>query len=130
MSQYPPRARDWFTVDELAYLRASRLGRLATVDQTGAPQAKPVSYAVTMNGNGIDIVGHRITASAKWRNIVRDPRVAFVVDDPGDGTYDGVSGIEIRGRATLHDSSTDPSETARIRIHPDRVLAWNLPPVA
>lgn len=123
------RNRDWFSPLELNYLRNNRLGRLASIGGDGSPQNKPVSFTVTEAGDAIEIVGHNLEASAKWRNIERDPRVAFVVDRLGEGTMSTVSGLEIRGRATLIGSQHSPTGvgTARIRIRPSRILAWNLP---
>lgn len=118
----PPRARSWFTARERAYLDASKLGRMATLGRDGSPQVKPVSIHLPPDRDIVIVMGHDLDRSAKWRNLDRDPRVAIVIDHLGDGTYSSVNGIEIRGTATLA-NTTHPA----IAIHPYRILAWNLP---
>jgi NADPH2:quinone reductase len=124
-----------FTDVERAYLRALHLGRLATIGPSGAPQVNPVAYWVDDRAETIDIGGPALSDSQKFRNIEADPRVSFVVDDiarpeesVGPGGQRG-RGLEIRGRAEtlvveeplMHGFSNDV-----IRIHPRRVIAWNI----
>ena len=87
-----------FTPAELAYLRSQKLGRLATVGPDGAPQVRPVGFAVDAETGTIDIIGRDNPATQKWRNVVRDGRVALVVDDlaPGGGWHPRA--VEVRGR--------------------------------
>src|ERR1700722_11824494 len=67
--------------DVIAYLESQRLGRLATVDRTGAPQNNPVGFRYNPELGTIDIGGRNMGASRKYRNLAANPRVAFVVDD-------------------------------------------------
>ena len=124
-----------FTNVERQYLRTQGLGRLATIGPDGAPQNLPVAYWVNAADETIDIGGPALGDSQKFRNIKADPRVSFVVDDiappeesVGPGGQRG-RGLEIRGRAEtlvveqplMHGFTNDV-----IRIHPTRVIAWNL----
>jgi pyridoxamine 5'-phosphate oxidase family protein len=119
-----------FTPAEIAYLRSQKLARLATIGPDGAPQVRPVGFALDEATGTIDIIGRDNPATQKWRNIVRDGRVAFVVDDlaPGDGRRPRA--LEVRGRAeALPDAFSPAFPGARpgvIRIHPERVLAFGI----
>ncbi|HKF91638.1 MAG TPA: PPOX class F420-dependent oxidoreductase [Acidimicrobiia bacterium] len=124
-----------FTVAERAYLRTQHLGRLATIGPSGAPQVNPVAYWVNDGAEAIDIGGPALRESQKFRNIQADPRVSFVVDDIatpeeslGPGGQRG-RGLEIRGRAetfVVEQPLMDGFSNDVIRIHPRRVVAWNL----
>jgi pyridoxamine 5'-phosphate oxidase family protein len=70
-----------FTPEEIAYLQSQRLGRLATVSEKGEPHVVPVSFRYNPEQDSIDIGGHNIVSTKKYRDAVRYGRVAFVVDD-------------------------------------------------
>jgi pyridoxamine 5'-phosphate oxidase family protein len=70
-----------FTEQELEYLSGQRLGRLATVDSAGNPHVVPVGFRYNPGTDTIDIGGHDVANTAKWRHAERHSRVAFVVDD-------------------------------------------------
>lgn len=113
------------------YLTEHRQGRLATVGPDGAPQVKPVGYRYNTETGTIDISGFNMERSAKYRNIAVRPQVAFVVDDAiGEGA-ENVRFVEIRGPAQ---QITTPTPAAAgvsqhiIRIHPRRVVSWNVDP--
>ncbi|MEU5807695.1 MULTISPECIES: PPOX class F420-dependent oxidoreductase [unclassified Streptomyces] len=122
------REFEGFSEAELAYLRSQPLGRLATVDATGQPQANPVGFFTQEDGT-ILVGGLAMGTTKKWRNLQGNPRLALVVDDLVSTRPWRVRGIEIRGRATLevgpHALGAHFSPEV-IRIHPDRVLAWGL----
>ncbi len=59
-----------FTAAELAYLRDQPIGRLATVGRHGDPQIRPVGVHLSPDEAGIDIVGHALASTQKWRNAV------------------------------------------------------------
>lgn len=124
-----------FTDTERDYLFRQPLGRLASLNPNGAPQNHPVTYRLNADTGTVDIGGPWLGSTLKFRNVTADPRVSFVVDDmatPEESVGpDGQTGrgLEIRGRAEillgerpLMDGFTDEV----IRIHPRRVVAWNL----
>jgi pyridoxamine 5'-phosphate oxidase family protein len=119
-----------FTDAQIAYLRSQKLGRLATIGPDGAPQVRPVGFAVDAGTGTVDIIGRDNPGTQKWRNVARDGRVAFVVDDvaPGGGWHPRA--VEVRGRAEILPDSTSPafpgSRPGVIRIHPERVLAFGI----
>ena len=70
-----------FTPQEIEYLGSQRLGRLATVGANGDPHVVPVGFRYNPDTDTIDIGGHNIVATKKYRDALRYGRVAFVVDD-------------------------------------------------
>ncbi|MFE9632153.1 PPOX class F420-dependent oxidoreductase [Streptomyces sp. NPDC006463] len=117
-----------FSEAELTYLRSQRLGRLATVDATGQPQANPVGFFPQEDGT-ILVGGMAMGATKKWRNLQRNPRLALVVDDLVSAHPWRVRGIEIRGHATLEvgPHTLGPHFSPEVvRIHPDHVHTWGL----
>lgn len=124
------------TEPEQLFLSAQHYGRLATIGRNGAPQIKPVGFSYNETLGTIDIAGFNMAASAKYKNVQVNPRVAFVADDvpaPEDGAA-GVRFLEIRGVAetvTAVPGSGQPDPESHlapeiIRIHPRRVLAFNV----
>nr|WP_145486489.1 MULTISPECIES: PPOX class F420-dependent oxidoreductase [Streptomyces] len=117
-----------FSAAELSYLRSQRLGRMATVDPQGRPQANPVGYRLQDDGT-ILIGGYAMGTTKKWRNLRENPRIALVVDDIVSVDPWRVRGVDIRGTAELlvgpHELGPQLSEEV-IRIHPERVLSWGL----
>jgi pyridoxamine 5'-phosphate oxidase family protein len=113
---------------ELAYLREQRLGRLATVDGEGRPQANPVGFFLRADGT-VDIGGYAMGATKKWRNIAANPNVSLVVDDIASVQPWRVRGVEIRGVAEQvvgpHEHGDRMSEEL-IRIRPYKVYSWGL----
>jgi pyridoxamine 5'-phosphate oxidase family protein len=70
-----------FTSAEIAYLQSQRLGRLATTNEKGDLHVVPVAFRYNPETDTIDIGGHNIVPTKKYRDAVRHGRVAFVVDD-------------------------------------------------
>ncbi|MEV8546642.1 PPOX class F420-dependent oxidoreductase [Streptomyces sp. NPDC051572] len=117
-----------FTEAERAYLTSQRLGRLATVDPQGQPQANPVGFFPQADGT-ILVGGYAMGTTKKWRNLGKNPKVALVVDDIVSVRPWKVRGIDIRGEAELlvgpHELGPHMSEEV-IRIHPRRIHSWGL----
>jgi pyridoxamine 5'-phosphate oxidase family protein len=114
---------------EVNYLASQRLGRLATVDSSGAPQNNPVGFRYNPELGTIDIGGRAMGASRKFRNLAANPRVAFVVDDLASIQPWQVRCVEIRGHAEAltGESPLVPGMSGEIiRIHPDRVISFGL----
>ncbi|HLZ61416.1 MAG TPA: PPOX class F420-dependent oxidoreductase [Ktedonosporobacter sp.] len=70
-----------FTSAEVEYLQSQHLGRLATANEQGDLHVVPVGFRYNPEHDCIDIGGHNIVASKKYREALRHGRVAFVVDD-------------------------------------------------
>jgi pyridoxamine 5'-phosphate oxidase family protein len=120
-----------FTEKEIEYLRGQPLGRLATVGSGGAPHVVPVGFRLDGENGTIDIGGHGMRGSKKWRDLLANPRVAFAVDDLASVDPWTPRGIEIRGRADLQDEGGeqrfgDGWDSAWLRIVPQRITSWGI----
>lgn len=108
------------------------LGRLATIGPRG-PQSHPVTYQVAAEAGAVDVGGPDLASSQKYRNARADPRVSLVIDDVapgpvGPGGQRG-RGLEIRGEVEivyLDVPHQDGFSVEVMRIHPRRIVAWNL----
>lgn len=121
------------TEAERAYLATQILGRLATIAPDGAPQNNPVGFRYNADAGTIDIGGHNLGASRKFRNVQANGRVSLVVDDLVSVQPWRVRGIEIRGHAEALVDQPSPGMgfgNEIIRIHPRRVLSWGIDPEA
>ncbi len=117
-----------FTPKEIEYLNSQRLGRLATINAAGDPHVVPVGFRYNPELDTIDIGGHNISKSRKFRDAARYGRVAFVVDDVLPPWQP--RGVEIRGHAQTFATggqeimaNFDPE---LIRITPTRIVGWGI----
>jgi pyridoxamine 5'-phosphate oxidase family protein len=116
-----------FTAAEIDYIVTKRLGRLATTDRNGDPQVNPVSVYYNPLTDTLDIGGHAMESSRKYRNVVRGSRVAVVIDDM-DGSR-GIRCLEIRGTAAAISEPIDSGARTPgpiIRITPRRIISWGI----
>jgi pyridoxamine 5'-phosphate oxidase family protein len=117
-----------FTNKELEYLAEQRLGRLATVDGKGDPHVVPVGFRYNAEADTIDIGGHNLAQTKKWRDAGKHPRVAFLVDDVLPPWQP--RSIEILADAELRE--TGGAEFGRgldpqiIRLLPVKIIAWGI----
>jgi pyridoxamine 5'-phosphate oxidase family protein len=121
-----------FTENEIAYLAGQRLGRLATAQPNGTLQNSPVSFGWNPATRTIDIGGHNMARSQKYRNVQAGTKVAFVVDDIKSVQPWQVRCLEIRGTAEVIAEPTDSvapvGDGPIIRIHPTRIISWGIDP--
>jgi pyridoxamine 5'-phosphate oxidase family protein len=116
---------------ERAYLKSQPLGRLATVDASGAPQNNPIGVFLDEGTGDIILGGHAMGATRKFHNVEANPWVALVIDDLVSMDPWTVRGLEIRGTAVaLSDVDPPTSFMSRevIRITPTWVTAWGVDP--
>jgi pyridoxamine 5'-phosphate oxidase family protein len=117
-----------FTPEEIAYLQSQRLGRLATVSENGEPHVVPVGFRYNPDRDSIDIGGHSIASTKKYRDAIRYGRVAFVVDDvlppwkPRMIEIRGtVEGLPEGGKEIMKDFSPEI-----LRITPTHIISFGL----
>jgi pyridoxamine 5'-phosphate oxidase family protein len=121
-----------FKPHELEFMAGADLGRLATIQPNGTPQASPVGFIVNSELGTIDVSGYRMSKSQKFKNLATNPNVAFVVDDIVSRDPWRVRCLEIRGTAVQADAEPatgaagDELDTAIIRITPRRVIAFGI----
>ncbi|MBA3874549.1 MAG: PPOX class F420-dependent oxidoreductase [Anaerolineae bacterium] len=117
-----------FTPKEIEYLSTQKMGRLATLSSDGAPNNLPVMYRYNPDLDTIDIGGLNISETKKFRNVRRDGRVSFVVDDVQPPWE--VRGGEIRGVAQTVDEGSsylpDNFDPHLIRIKPTQIISWGI----
>ena len=73
------RQRVEFTEQEQAYLKSQPLGRLGTASKTGRPDVAVVSF--DFDAEYFYISGRDVKNTMKYKNILENPQVSFVVDD-------------------------------------------------
>jgi pyridoxamine 5'-phosphate oxidase family protein len=109
-----------FQDNELSFLLGGRrLARVATVGRDGTPHVVPVGWSYNREVDAIEVGGHELTATKKYRDVARSGRAAIVIDEvlpPWNPR-----GIEVRGSAEAIEGPP-----ALIRIHPDQVRSWGL----
>jgi pyridoxamine 5'-phosphate oxidase family protein len=118
-----------FTEAERVYLESQRLGRLATARPDGTLQASPVGFDYNSALDTIDVRGHGMVESRKFRNVEDNGRVAFVVDDAASLDPFLPRCLEIRGSAEAVRGPGDPAagdDGAIIRIHPKRIISFGI----
>jgi pyridoxamine 5'-phosphate oxidase family protein len=109
-----------FTEEELRYLLGERrLARLATVGKDGTPHVTPVGWAYNAELGTIDIGGHDMANTKKYRDVRRTGRGAVVIDDVLPPWRP--RGIEVRGRAQAVNGPRP-----LIRIYPERIVSWGI----
>jgi pyridoxamine 5'-phosphate oxidase family protein len=120
-----------FTDEERRYLLSGvALGRLATVGSDGTPHVVPTSYRYNQRHDTIDIGGHDFATRKKYRDVLRNAKVAFVIDDLASVNPWRARGIEIRGEAEVLDTGgteLGPGFAPQMfRITPKRIVSWGL----
>ena len=116
-----------FTAAEIAYLQTQRLGRIATVGPDGQPHVVPVGFRYNPEHDSIDVGGHDFAKRKKYRDVQRNPRVAFVVDDLASISPWRPRMIEIRGTAEVLGSGGEQVipgfDPEMFRIRPHRIVS-------
>src|SRR5919202_1222730 len=118
------------TPAQIEYVGGQRLGRLATAGADHKPHVVPTSFRYNAELGTVDVGGHRVAATKKYRDVQANPWAAIVVDDLASVDPWRPRMLEIRGRA-----EAVPSGGARlgpgfgeafIRIHPEKVNTFGL----
>jgi pyridoxamine 5'-phosphate oxidase family protein len=107
-----------FTGEESNFLLESRLGRIATVSSDGQPHVVPVGFE--FDGKYIYFSGWNLDKSLKFRNLMQNSKVAFIVDDLVSVRPWRVRGIEIRGIA----EAIQKEGYLYVKITPLRKVSW------
>jgi pyridoxamine 5'-phosphate oxidase family protein len=117
-----------FTPAEIEYLQGQQLGRLATVNESGEPHVVPVGFRHNAELDTIDIGGHNLGQSKKFRDAARTGKAAFVVDDVLPPWQP--RGVEVRGRAEIFEEGGEgvnaDFDAELIRLHPSRIVGWGI----
>jgi pyridoxamine 5'-phosphate oxidase family protein len=109
-----------FTEAQAQFLAENFIGRLATSSASGQPHVVPVAYR--FDGSTIAFSGRNLTSSLKFRQMMANNKVAFVVDDVVSHNPWRVRGVEVRGRA----EPVDADGVTTVRIIPLNIRSWGL----
>lgn len=109
-----------FSEKESKYLKEQRLGRIATVSPDIQPHVVPVAFE--FDGSHFYFGGWNLEKSLKFRNILQNNKVAFVVDNLVSVDPWRVSGVEIKGIAEIN--KRDGNEY--VKITPLKKSSWGL----
>src|SRR6476660_4189546 len=118
-----------FSENERDYLKSQRLGRIATAaapmsSSNGSVQPDVVPVGFDFDGDYFYVGGMNILKSTKYKNILKNNRVALVIDDLKTADPWDPRGIRIHGIADTitrkggYMEGTGHSETQYIRIKP------------
>lgn len=136
-----------FDADERRYVETARVGRLATADAEGRPQAVPVCFAFS-GGDLVTPIDEKPKAGdpdrlRRVRDVAENPQVALVVDHYTED-WERLGWVQVRGTAALrgpddpghadavaalrgkYDQYADHDLESRpvLRIEPGSVVSW------
>jgi pyridoxamine 5'-phosphate oxidase family protein len=118
------------TSQQIEYLASQRLGRLATAGADHKPHVVPTSFRYNPDLGTIDVGGHRVSKTKKYRDVQANGWAAIGVDDLLSVDPWRPRMLEVRGRAEAIPSGGEHLGPgfggAFIRIHPERVNSFGL----
>jgi pyridoxamine 5'-phosphate oxidase family protein len=125
-----------FSQKEIEYLNSQRLARIATAavstheERSVQPDVVPVGF--DFDGDYFYVGGMNILKSIKYKNILKNDRVAIVIDDlktvnPWDPRGIKIYGIaDVTTRQNGYMENTDHPNPQYIRISPKRKWSWGI----
>ena len=129
--------RDYlFTEKEIEYIKSQRLARIATSSispsnvESSQPDVAPVGF--DFDGEYFYVGGINILKSTKYKNVIKNNKVALVIDDLRSINPWDPRGIRIYGLADTVDrkegymSNTDHPQSRYIRIRPTEKWSWGI----
>jgi pyridoxamine 5'-phosphate oxidase family protein len=115
---------------QIDYLASQLLGRIATAGADHRPHVVPSSFRYNAELGTIDLGGHHVADTKKYRDVQANGWAALVVDDLQSVDPWRPRFLEIRGRAEAvptGGASLGPGfGEAFIRIHPEKVNSFGL----
>jgi pyridoxamine 5'-phosphate oxidase family protein len=86
------------TASHIEYLASQLLGRLATAGADQKPHVVPTSFRYNAELGTVDVGGHRVAATKKYRDVQANGWAAIVIDDLASIDPWTPRMLEIRGR--------------------------------
>ena len=119
-----------FTAAQIKYLEGQMLGRLATAGTDHMPHVVPTSFRYNAKLGTIDVGGHRMASTKKYRDVQATGSAAIVVDDLVSTDPWRARFLEIRGRAEAIPTGgahLGPGfGEAFIRIYPQKINSFGI----
>lgn len=120
------------TAADIEYLASQPLGRIATSGNDHKPHVVPTSFRFNPELGTIDVGGHHVATTKKYRDVQQNGWAAIVVDDLVSTDPWSPRMLEVRGRAEAiptGGSGLGPGfGDAFIRIHPAKVNSYGIRP--
>jgi len=128
----------FFSEKEIEYLKSQRLVRIATAsvaskeEENGSIQPDVVPVGFDFDGEYFYVGGMNIVKSKKYKNVLKNNKVAIVIDDlksvdPWDPRGMKIYGIaDIVTRQGGYMESTGHSNPQYIRISPKKKWSWGI----
>ena len=125
-----------FSEKEIEYLKSQRLARIATAatellsEESMQPDVVPVGF--DFDGDYFYVGGMSILKSRKYKNVLKNNKVALVIDDLKTVDPWDPRGIRIHGTADIvtrkdgYMEGTGHSEATYIRIKPKKKWSWGI----
>ena len=125
-----------FSQKEIEYLKSQRLARIATAatltqeEKSIQPDVVPVGF--DLDGEYLYVGGMNLLKSTKYRNVLRNDKVAIVVDDLKSIDPWEARGIKVYGTADIitrqggYMENTDHPNPQYIRITPKKKWSWGV----
>src|ERR671918_3152357 len=123
-----------FSQSEIEYLKSQRIARIATVsaldDRSMQPDVVPVGF--DFDSEYLYVGGMNILKSTKYKNILKNNKVAIVIDDLKSVDPWDPRGIKIYGTADVvnrpggYMEGTGHSNPQYIRISPKKKWSWGI----
>ena len=129
-------ANSIFSQKEIEYLKSQRLARIATAaasiqeERSVQPDVVPVGY--DFDGEYLYVGGMNLLKSTKFRNVLKNNKVAIVVDDLKSIEPWDPRGIRIYGIADIvtrqggYMENTDHPNPQYIRVNPKKKWSWGV----
>ncbi|TLX67085.1 MAG: PPOX class F420-dependent oxidoreductase [Thaumarchaeota archaeon] len=129
-------AKSIFTQKEVEYLKSQRLARIASAaastQQEGSVQPDVVPVGFDFDGEYLYVGGMNLLKSTKFRNVLKNNKVAMVVDDLKSIDPWDPRGIRIYGTADIvtrqggYMENTDHPNLQYIRVNPKKKWSWGV----
>jgi pyridoxamine 5'-phosphate oxidase family protein len=118
------------TSAQIDYLANQLLGRIATAGADHKPHVVPTSFRYNATLGTIDVGGHHVATTKKYRDVQATGWAAIVVDDLVSTNPWTPRMLEIRGRAeAIATGGADLGPgfgEAFIRIHPEKINSFGI----
>ena len=121
-----------FSEKERQYIKSQNIVRIATVSSEGSLQPDVVPVGFDFDGEYFYVGGMNILKSKKYKNVLKNNKVALVFDDLKTVDPWDPRGIRIYGTADIvtrqigYMESTPHPQTDYIRIKPGKKWSWGI----
>jgi pyridoxamine 5'-phosphate oxidase family protein len=119
-----------FSQKEIEYIKSQRLARIATATPSIQPDVVPVGF--DFEDDYFYVGGMNLLKSTKYKNVLRNNKVAIVIDDLKSIDPWDPRGLKVYGTADVvtrqggYMGGTGHSDPRYIRVKPDKKWSWGI----